>query len=95
MKNAVIGYDLHPRYWGKGIAKEAVTTILYAAFCRDLPCGSIHRIQADTVPDNEASEHLFLTLGFQSEGLRRESRYWKKIHNLKCPGLLAHEYKQV
>lgn len=94
MKNAVIGYDLHPDYWGKGIAKEAVAAILHAAFCGDLPCGSIHRVQADTVPGNEASEHLLLALGFQPEGLRRESGYWKnKFHDLKCFGLLAHDYK--
>ena len=94
MKNAVIGYDLHPKYWGKGFAKEAIQAILQAAFSGSLPCGSIHRVQADTVPGNEASERLLLALGFQPEGIRRESGYWKnKFHDLKCFGLLSHEYK--
>lgn len=96
MKNTVIGYDLHPNYWGNGIAKEAVGAILQTAFSGVLPCGAIHRVQADTVPGNIASEHLLLALGFKFEGLRRESGYWKnKFHDLKCFGLLAHEYKQA
>ena len=96
MKSAVIGYDLHPIYWGKGFAKEAVKAILQAGFSGSLPCGAIHRVQADTVPGNEGSERLLLALGFQPEGLRRESGYWKnKFHDLKCFGLLSHEYKQT
>ena len=94
MKSAVIGYDLHPDYWGKGIAKEAVSAILHTAFAGSLSCGPIHRVQADTVLGNEASESLLLALGFQFEGLRRQSGYWKnKFHDLKCFGLLAYEYK--
>lgn len=96
MKSAVIGYDLHPQYWGKGMAKEAVSAILNAAFSGLLPCGHIHRVQADTVPGNEASERLLLALGFQLEGVRKESGYWKnKFHDLNCFGLLAHEYQQT
>ena len=94
MKNAVIGYDLHPDFWGKGFAKEAVRAILQAAFSGSLVCGKIHRVQADTVPGNDASERLLLALGFQAEGLRRECGYWKNtFHDLKCFGLLANEYK--
>lgn len=96
MKSAVIGYDLDPKYWGKGIAKEAVNEILQAAFSGALPCGPIHRVQADTVPGNDASERLLLTLGFQLEGIRRESGYWKKeFHDLKCFGLLANENEKT
>jgi len=96
MKSAVIGYDLNPKHWNKGIAKEAVSAILQAAFSGLLSCGSVHRVQADTVPGNGASEHLLLSLGFQLEGLRRDSGYWKnKFHDLKCFGLLSHEYKQI
>jgi ribosomal-protein-alanine N-acetyltransferase len=96
MKSAVIGYDLNPNFWGMGYAKEAVGQILQAAFTGLLPCGPIHRVQADTVPGNEQSERLLLALGFQHEGLRRECGFWKKkFHDLNCFGLLSHEQSKT
>lgn len=90
MKSAVIGYDLMPEYWGKGITSEAVLKIVEAAFSGKLSCGKIHRIQADTVLGNIASESLLLKVGFHEEGVRRDSGYWKgQFHDLKCFGLLA------
>lgn len=95
MKNTVIGYEVNPKYWNKGFAKEAVGAILNCAFSGDLPCGPIHRVQADTIPGNDASEHLLLALGFKFEGLRRHAGYWKnRFHDLKCFGLLENEYKR-
>ncbi|WP_448555835.1 GNAT family N-acetyltransferase [Thalassotalea montiporae] len=93
MKNAVIGYDLNPKFWRQGLAFEAVQAIVKAAFAGELACGAIHRIQADTVPGNYASEALLERLGFKLEGIRRESGYWNgQFHDLKCFGLLATEY---
>ncbi|WP_425438498.1 GNAT family N-acetyltransferase [Rheinheimera pacifica] len=93
MQNAVIGYDLLPDFWGKGYASEAVRAIIGLAFSGDLPCGKLHRIQADTLPGNQASEALLNKLGFKEEGLRRECGYWKhKFHDLKCFGLLKSEF---
>jgi len=93
MHHAVLGYDLMPPYWGQGYATEAVTAILQAAFDGRLPCGPLHRIQADTVPGNTASEALLRRLGFQKEGLRRQSGYWKNAyHDLNCFGLLKSEF---
>ncbi|MEI8640598.1 GNAT family N-acetyltransferase [Pseudoalteromonas sp. Hal099] len=45
MKNAIIGYDLLPKYWGKGFTTEAVHRIVKAAFLSELPCGKLNRIQ--------------------------------------------------
>jgi ribosomal-protein-alanine N-acetyltransferase len=93
MKSADIGYDLLPNFWGYGYAIEAVSAVLNAAFSEQLPCGKLNRIQADTIPGNNASESLLLKLGFIEEGLRRESGYWKNtFHDLKCFGLLESEY---
>lgn len=90
MKNAVIGYDLHPKFWQQGLAFEAVQAIVKSAFAGELACGIIHRIQADTVVGNSASEALLEKLGFKFEGIRRESGYWKgHFHDLKCYGLLS------
>ena len=93
MKNASIGYDLAPKFWRQGYAFEAVGAIIEAAFSGLLPCGPIHRIQADTVLGNTSSEALLSKLGFNMEGVRRESGYWKgQFHDLKCFGLLASEF---
>jgi ribosomal-protein-alanine N-acetyltransferase len=96
MKNAVIGYDLLPIFWGKGFTAEAVNIIVKSAFSGELPCGALHRIQGDTVPGNIASESLLLKVGFKEEGIRRQSGYWKnKFHDLKCFGLLKSEYSEI
>ena len=93
MRHAVIGYELIPEYWGKGLASEAIHAILNAGFTGALPCGPLNRIQADTVPGNHASEALLRRLGFKEEGLRRECGYWKNaFHDLKCFGLLQAEF---
>jgi [ribosomal protein S5]-alanine N-acetyltransferase len=93
MRSAVIGYDLLPEFWRQGYATEAVRAIIRAGFSGLLPCGELHRIQADTVPGNIASETLLRRLGFKEEGLRRESGYWKNaFHDLTCFGLLRSEF---
>ncbi len=93
MRSAVIGYDLLPDVWGNGYATEAVCAAIQAAFSGELVCGVLNRIQADTVPGNDASEALLRRLGFKEEGLRRESGYWKgAFHDLKCFGLLQSEF---
>ncbi|MDH5327155.1 MAG: GNAT family N-acetyltransferase [Gammaproteobacteria bacterium] len=94
MRNASIGYDLMPEYWSKGFATEAVKGIVQAAFLGQLPCGSLHRIQADTMPGNQASEKVLLKLGFKEEGVRRDCLYIKGQYvNLKCFGLLKSEFR--
>ncbi len=96
MKNAVIGYDLIPKFWSKGYATEAVHEIVKSAFSGDLPCGTLNRIQGDTVPGNAASESLMLKVGFKEEGIRRQSGYWKnQFHDLKCFGLIKSEYSKI
>ena len=93
MKNAVIGYDLLPEYWGSGYTTEAVHRMVKAAFDGELPCGELNRIQGDTVPGNQASESVLRKVGFTFEGLRRESGYWKnQFHDLNCFGLIKSEY---
>jgi len=94
LKNASIGYDLKSSFWRNGYASEAVKSVLEYGFEGALACGSINRVQADTVLGNIASEKLLIRLGFVEEGLRREAGFWKnKFHDLKCFGLLRAEFK--
>lgn len=93
MHSATIGYDLNKAHWGKGIATEAVSEILNTTFSKESPFDYINRIQADTIPGNDASERVLIKLGFKEEGLRRQSGYWKnRYHDLKCFGLLREEF---
>ncbi|BDY05193.1 GNAT family protein [Ferrimonas sp. YFM] len=88
-KSAVIGYDLHPDFWGQGYMNEALGAAIAAAFSGKLACGELNRIQADTVPGNLKSESVLKKLGFQEEGLRRQAGFWKERYfDLKCFGLL-------
>ncbi|MGG2065088.1 GNAT family N-acetyltransferase [Bacillus sp. S14(2024)] len=66
-KRAEIGYDIHPSFWRKGYASEAVKAVLKYGF-QEL---DLFRIGAITYPENEASSHLLLKIGFQKEGLLR------------------------
>ena len=96
MRNAMIGYDLKPEYWNKGITTEALLEALRAAFAGQMPCGSLHRIQADTIPGNIASEKVLLKLGFKEEGIRRESAFIRgSYHDMKCFGLLRPEFNET
>ena len=65
---AGLGYALLPEYWGKGLAKEAITL----ALCYGLLELGLHRIEADTEPNNARSNRILETLGFKREGLLRE-----------------------
>jgi len=93
MRNGTIGFDLKPAHWSKGIATEALFEIMHVAFSGRLPCGPLHRIQADTIPGNIASEKVLRKLGFKEEGLRRESVYVRGAYqDMKCFGLLRPEF---
>ncbi|OIK14911.1 GNAT family N-acetyltransferase [Bacillus sp. MUM 13] len=68
---AEIGYELHHDYWGKGIAKEALTAILLYGFTEL----KLMRIQAFIEPANDSSRSLVKKLGFKEEGLLRKYEY--------------------
>lgn len=68
---ATIGYTLRDDVQGRGIAREAVRAVIERLFDQL----GVHRIQADTAPENERSIRLLLALGFTHEGTSRES-YW-------------------
>jgi RimJ/RimL family protein N-acetyltransferase len=84
-----IGYALAQRSWGKGLAKDAVTTVIEFAF----ETLDLHRIEADVDPRNARSLALLERLGFRREGCLRE-RYLVngEIQDALLLGLLRPEW---
>jgi [ribosomal protein S5]-alanine N-acetyltransferase len=65
---AGLGYALMPSHWGKGLAREAATLAISYGFFEL----GLHRIEADTEPNNQRSNAILERLGFSREGLLRQ-----------------------
>jgi RimJ/RimL family protein N-acetyltransferase len=90
-RRAEIGYILHRPRWGRGLATEACSALLEHAFS-DL---GLHRLEADTDPDNAASIALLEKLGFKREGrLRQRWRAGGEWRDSLWFGLLAGDWRQ-
>ena len=87
-----IGYELHPRYWRRGLMTEALTAAINFGYSNRF-FFALNRIQALTYVESEASIGLLRKLGFQEEGIRRAYAYWKnQFHDLRCFSLLRREW---
>lgn len=84
-----LGYDLARRYWKQGIMTEAVGALLRFGF----EVRHLHRIEARVRRGNEASTRLLRRLGFQDEGLLRESLFLNHaFYDVQVFSLLTSEY---
>jgi len=91
-RNCVIGYEIQREHHGQGYMREAVTAILDYGF----DTMSLHRVQAETHPDNAASIGLATRLGFRFEGVHREQAYWGGcFHDLNCYSLLERDWRSM
>lgn len=63
---AILGYDLARKYWGKGIASEAVREIIRFGYEKM----ELNRIEAETIEDNHESRSMLEKPGFVLEGIR-------------------------
>ena len=63
-----IGYESHPEFWGRGLMTEAVRAVV--------ACGHghfrLHRIEAWTLPENDASDRVLVKAGFNYEGTLKQ-----------------------
>lgn len=59
-----IGFILHPDYWGRGLAREAVGAVIERVFARH----EVEAITADVDPRNQASLALLALFGFERTG---------------------------
>lgn len=66
-----IGYILHPDYWGRGLATEAVSAVIGRIFARH----DLAALRADVDPRNAASIRLLQRLGFERTGAAK--RTWR------------------
>ena len=67
-RSVSIGFELETRFWGQGLMREALSSIVDHAYDR----WDINRIQATTDLDNHASIGLLRSLGFIEEGIMRQ-----------------------
>ncbi|HJN38009.1 MAG TPA: GNAT family protein [Gammaproteobacteria bacterium] len=65
-----ISYELHPDYWGQGIATEALRSIIDFGFKYFLA----RRFEAYTLPNNTQSNKLLERLNFKLDGTLRQYR---------------------
>lgn len=72
-----IGYELHPDFWGKGYATEAVKLLLNHCF----DTLNAHKIVGFCNANNKKSSKLMERIGMTRDGLLREGRLW---HNEWC-----------
>jgi ribosomal-protein-alanine N-acetyltransferase len=63
-----LGYDFHPRVWGRGIATEAARAVMRQAF----GALGIERVVAVVKPDNLAPKRVLEKAGLRASG-RREA----------------------
>jgi [ribosomal protein S5]-alanine N-acetyltransferase len=73
LRQANIGYELHPDQWGYGYATEAATAILRFGF-EEL---GMHRVWAECVADNTGSAHVLEKLGMRREAHFREHQWYR------------------
>ena len=72
-READIGYELDPRYWGHGYATEAARAMVAFGF-RNL---GLHRVWAWCIAENVASARVLEKIGMRREGRLREKEWMK------------------
>jgi len=70
-RRAELGYLLNRRYWGMGYMSEVMECVLDYAF----DVLKLHRLEADTDPENSASLAVLEKFCFQREGMFRQRWY--------------------
>lgn len=88
-KKSEIGYELHPNFWRRGLAKEGVLEVLRFSF-EEL---GLYRMGAVTYPANEVSGGMLKGIGFKEEGTLRGYLFQGgKSHDALVHSLLAPEW---
>lgn len=91
-RKAEIGYMLDRPFWGQGLMQEALRLYLQFAF----GTLGLNRLTADVDPRNDRSITILERLGFQREGVMRET-YWVggEVSDSLMLGLLASDWARL
>lgn len=81
-----IGYESHPDFWGRGVMTEAVRAVV--------TCGhrgfGLNRMEAWTLPGNDASDRVLTKAGFVYEGALKQKAWFKgAYHDFRMFGRVA------
>lgn len=88
---AELGFELSKEYWGKGIASEAIKTVI----CYGFEQMNLQRIEALIEPQNIPSQKVVERQGFIREGLLRNYEYTcDKFDDLYMYSLLKQDYQE-
>ncbi len=91
-REAEIGYELDPEYWGRGYATEAAREMLAFGFTEL----GLHRVSSWCVAVNTASAHVLEKLGLRLEGRVREKEYYKgRWWDILLYGILKQEWDAI
>jgi len=86
-----IGYAVEPSEHGRGYGREALQLMVDYLFLAK----EIHRIKANTDPENRASQRILEKAGFKKEGVSRKSSFvrgqWRDEYNY---AILREEWKE-
>ncbi len=72
-REAELGFELDPGYWGQGYATEAARALVQFGFSQL----HVHRVWSWCIADNAASVRVLEKLGMRREGRLREKHYFK------------------
>jgi ribosomal-protein-alanine N-acetyltransferase len=86
---AMLGADVRQEYWNRGISSEASNRIIEYGFNQM----KLHRIEAETSPENFSAQKVLEKLGFTFEGTLRDAYFWKsEYRSMRLYSLLEHEF---
>lgn len=86
---AMLGADVAKDFWNQGFSSEASKCIIEYGFTQM----KLHRIEAETSPENHPAQKVLEKLGFTFEGTLRDAYFWKsKYHTMCLYSLLEHEF---
>ncbi len=89
-RRAEVGFALRRSAWGRGLATEALEVLIRFSFDRL----GLHRLEADSDPENAGSLRVLERQGFRREGYLRERwHHLGKVHDAVFLGLLRREWQ--
>jgi ribosomal-protein-alanine N-acetyltransferase len=87
--SCIVNYELARDCRQQGYMREALDAVIAYGFNEML----LHRVQAESHPDNAPSIGLLKRLGFRFEGVHREQAFWAgQFHDLHCYSLIRREW---